>query len=655
MTNITSAFVCNRTEEMGDDLYRDFIFPPFFDEIQIENARKTVAIVGGRGCGKTMLLRYLSYHSQFSEHNQGLPEELPFIGLYLRPDTNYLNSFAGDGGDKEWWIRAFEHALGLLIAEEMIASLEALNSSPERVQRYGGLDELDFSDLTAFDPMFPSNFTDTLKYIRRKRIEFRTWLNNCSEQKRPTLFPMRELLEEIVRVFRDSLKYLSNCTFGVFLDEYENMRLEQQKFINTLIKFYSPPVVFHIAMKRNAMITRETLGNEQIQIPADYRAIDIESLMEDHFTVFAAELFFFRLAKQGIQLEGLPIDSYNLTTRDGILDRSTEAYKEKVVSRIKEIFPGKSYREIAQLVLKDSTLKNRLRNLLEEGLKLKNASHIDVSKFLRKEAAAESVVSGALLNQKTQNVEHVLRQLDIAANGEISDFHSTKKDWTNNYLVGTLFWLYHPLPRPCPLYAGFSTYCSLSRGNIRHFLELCYLAVKKVDFYADDTPFVVSVDTQASAAREASQIFLDEINRSGTKGNKMSEFARALGRVFQLSQRRNSQSEPEITHFSVHNTLENEPELRELLAEAEKWSVFYTVKETKVKSVRYEGKDFVLNPIYAPFFRISYRKGRKLDLSVEELVILSGRDDQQRTRFLKEFERRWGVTDNTEAPQIEMF
>ena len=45
----------NRAEEFGHDLWQDFVIPPYFMELEILHSRKPSIIVGGRGCGKTML------------------------------------------------------------------------------------------------------------------------------------------------------------------------------------------------------------------------------------------------------------------------------------------------------------------------------------------------------------------------------------------------------------------------------------------------------------------------------------------------------------------------------------------------------------------------------------------------------------------------
>lgn len=97
MNTIRQAFVRNRAEEFGHDIWDSYVLPPYYPNLGLEHARKSVVLEGGRGCGKTALLRYLSYNTQFSLHRAVLPDSATKnIGLYLKADTQYFSAFAGD-------------------------------------------------------------------------------------------------------------------------------------------------------------------------------------------------------------------------------------------------------------------------------------------------------------------------------------------------------------------------------------------------------------------------------------------------------------------------------------------------------------------------------------------------------------------------------
>ena len=91
----------------------------------------------------------------------------------------------------------------------------------------------------------------------------------------------------------------------------------------------------------------------------------------------------------------------------------------------------------------------------------------------------------------------------------------------------------------------------------------------------------------------------------------------------------------------------------DFLKEAVKWSVLFESKATKQKS-EYEPEniDYVLNPIYAPFFNISFRKKRKLELKTEEAIcLIRGSYDEVRD-LLRRFSKAWDVEPQQVSPSL---
>src|SRR6476646_6816496 len=82
----------NRTEELGYEVWKEYVLPPFFCNLTIGDTKKPRIIIGGRGCGKTMLLRYLSHESAFSKSRLRIDKDaLSHIGLYWRSDTQFAS------------------------------------------------------------------------------------------------------------------------------------------------------------------------------------------------------------------------------------------------------------------------------------------------------------------------------------------------------------------------------------------------------------------------------------------------------------------------------------------------------------------------------------------------------------------------------------
>ena len=101
---IHTACTKNRAEEFGFDVWEHFIIPFFFDRLDLADTQKPTLVIGGRGCGKTMLLRYLLHDTTFSTKNP-LVHKAAFarIGLYWKADTQFASALTGRGIPQDVW------------------------------------------------------------------------------------------------------------------------------------------------------------------------------------------------------------------------------------------------------------------------------------------------------------------------------------------------------------------------------------------------------------------------------------------------------------------------------------------------------------------------------------------------------------------------
>ena len=145
--------------------------------------------------------------------------------------------------------------------------------------------------------------------------------------------------------------------------------------------------------------------------------------------------------------------------------------------------------------------------------------------------------------------------------------------------------------------------------------------------------------------------FLNEIPSSGPYGDRLHSFVFRLGSLLALSHRRPSQSEPEQSHFAIVKAAAPiSARDMQFFNEAEKWSVIFQEEETKVKKeVKVISFEYVLNPIYAPYFNITYRKRRQMGLTQEDLEILIHGTFDTVNALLKRFSKQWFVDDSADT------
>jgi hypothetical protein len=426
------------------------------------------------------------------------------------------------------------------------------------------------------------------------------------------------------------------------IDEYENLAPYQQRIINTWLKHSEPPLIFNLAMKRNGFKTRATEGMEALSDIHDYRDVDIEDFdLDREFPTFAAEILLLRLRLAGVNAAG--IDPEVLRDPAELSARRASGYVNQVTSAVRRIFPSVTHRELAAAVFADVSLLNRLGERTAKALAAHRGEGHSVDDFVRPGLPEASIIAPALLSRDSLSADDVKEELDRLEGGRPNKFTGTT-DWIHNNFIGCYLQLFDGLVRPCPFYGGMATYCLMSRGNLRHFLELCHQALARSGS-GNGGVEAVSVEMQAEAAREVSADLLTEVRSFGPQGNNLHTFLLRLGSLFSLSQRRSSQSEPERTHFSI---LGGEFQIGEgevsFLSEAVKWSVLFEVKGTKKKyDSDPEGVEYVLNPIYSPYFHISYRKRRKLDLPPSDATTLISGSYESVRQLLRDYQRRWSV------------
>lgn len=601
----------NRAEEYGLDIWRDFVVPPYFKGLSLQQTRKPMVIIGGRGCGKTMLLRYLCFETQFSPERESFDNDaIKRVGLYWKIDTQFAKTMSRRDTDEITWSNVFIHMGVLELGLNIINSLIRLKESKFDIPEKDCLLNIKFNELRGFNPSIPTNISEVRDYLKFSLHELQTWIGNYDKITMPRLYPIT-FLSSLISIIKEQVHFLKHTDYFVYIDEYENLLPIQKKVVNTWIKHSEPPLVFNIAMKRNGFDIRETVGNESIVNIHDYREFDIEATLETYHDTFACEILFLRLIRADTAFEkDIPININDLfMTDDEIIEyRKSKEYKNIVTKKAKEFFPGKSQKQLAEDIIKDETLRNNLQKLVKEAL-FRRGSSYTYDAFFDPNYPEASVVNFVLLNRKSIIDNELFNEFNNLKNG-IENKYTNKTAWIHNNTIGCVLYIYSKLGRLCPFYAGFESFCSMSRGNIRHFLELCFQSIAQ---YGEEfkNSREIPIKLQSAAAKHVSTNMLNEIKSLGNKGNALYTFVIRLGTIFEYCRNNPSQSEPEQNHFVISdNTSE---ETMSFLNELEKWSVIYVDKITKIKGDEF-GSEYILNPIYSYYFYISYRKKRRITL-----------------------------------------
>lgn len=619
MTNQINASILAKTraEEHEADVWGEFFIPPYFDQLALATATKSVYITGKRGCGKTMLLKYFDYHTAFSKRRDHIPSsEINHVGIYWRVDTQFCSSLNHRGIEEGEWHVVFESYFGLVIAIELLHAVKAIAQSAFQDFDEQKLSSLTFPSAADYMDGAPTGSDNLLRYLESLRRKFTTWVSNVKAMERPVLPPGRHFILSLVDDLRKRPE-LSAISLFVYVDEVENLVPYQRHVLNAFLKHSQRPLIVSFTSKEHPS-DNQTSGPESINATHDYRLLDLDNFLEiGKPTPFFAEVF---LGNSDIAAK---ISSPRLDivrSHDRLAERQEPAYQREVIGIMRKRFPQATDKQIAARALQIPTLKEILIRRVSRALK-DRGTKLAVEDFMFEGAPPEAVVTlPALLNRETLLPDVVLTELRRFASEGKGPFETT---WIHNNLFGAILELYRPFARECPLYSGFDTLGTMANNNLRNFLILCYKTLEVAELRDEpEEPF--SVDIQCRAAYDASEQLIKEIRTFGRSGEQLRVFVLRLGNVFKALQASPAMSEPEQNQFTI-NSGGRALQVDELtfIAEAVRFGILVEQQETKSKSgIGLDIVDYQLNPIYAPYFQISYRRKRKLEISVEQFHIL---------------------------------
>lgn len=207
---------------------------------------------------------------------------------------------------------------------------------------------------------------------------------------------------------------------------------------------------------------------------------------------------------------------------------------------------------------------------------------------------------------------------------------SKYKQWLHNYGMAAIFLMCRDYKQR-KRYFGFDTFIQLSSGIPRFFIQLCFYSfdyARQADGFTFGTESTLSVSSQDRAAYQLSHNKVDEIDTYPPVGHKLKRLALVLGRVFEQLHKRPNIGEPETNHFYTdYDSLS--PSAREAIDSGVMWAVFQPKPLTKIKSSgQHRAVEYHLNHVYAPYFQISPRKKRRLDIkSIDFDVLVDGEQD----------------------------
>jgi len=570
---LTSAFGGYRAEWLREQLFELFTEPSYFPEMRDE---RPCILVGGRGTGKTTVLKGLSYEGQFAFAGKDVSKisSWQYYGLYYRVNTNRVTAFRGSERTEEQWVPIFGHYFNLILCDLILEFASWYQLQTGTAVNISTLAHAEIAASLHTQPV--DSLKELTEQLQLKRIAFEASVNNIADENSMQLSLQGAPVEILIKAF-DKNPAFHGRSWYFLIDEYENFEPYQQQVVNTLIKHSGQHYTFKIGVKELGIRRKNTLNeNEQLISPSDYVLIDIaEKLKGSQFESFAL-----KVCNDRIKLTAAEADS-NLTD-------------------IRELLPSLGETQGLRVKLIDA--------LPSEREAIDSLSDLELY-FLAGWAEKEKV------------------SLEVAFKERLANRKSWDERFGNNK-HGLLFALNRGRRGIRRYYAGWSVFVLMASSNIRYLLELVDQSLQLHFIEGQDLRVPVPAETQTKAAQQVGKKNLAELEGLSVYGAKLTKLLLSLGRVFGQMAAEPFGHAPEVnqfhlTDFSVADLVDESLECKALaLLESGimhlallRWPGNKLGAESETKDY-----DYAVHPIFSAFFVFSHRKKRKMILSPKDLI-----------------------------------
>ena len=590
LEKLNAMFGTYRAEWLNNKIFKFFAVPSYFAELK---GNRPCVLQGGRGTGKTTVLRGLSYKGQWALCNQDINvfDSNDFVGIYLRFNTNHTHAFEGAGADRRQWQRIFAHYLNLLICKEILQFVEwHKNIAPDDEELSRQACKLIAATLNLEGGI--NTRIELYEEIELSMYKFQAAINNIADGMTVKL----SMQSEPINVLTQKLVELSQFDekmFYIMMDEYENLTDDEQEVVNTYLKHNNKRYTFKIGVRELGWRVKNTLNpDELLTSMADYALIPIEDNFyknEKLFVDFATEV-----CEQRIQ---------------ALMEGESENYK------IEQAFAPLSYEDEA-ILLKVESHKNYLavKDYLEH-----KGKKLDLTPLYM-------FTLGYWAEKESRSVEDIVTEYETQ-----TAFWNQRYD---NYKYSMLFKIRSGRGSGLKkYYAGWSTILKMANGNIRYVLEMVYHSYLK--HLSNDLGFETPVPPrlQTEAAYDVGGIMLQDLEQEAKNGYKLSKLVINIGSFFNQLATDSGNTAPEITEFYIEEEIT--PEVDEYLKSGVMHMAFIRMPNTKNSGIG-ATKDFLysLHPAFAARFVYSFRRKRKIVITNNDFMSLTVSHKQLTERVL---------------------
>ncbi len=575
-------------------------------------SRMPMFLLGGKGSGKTHLMRYCSAPVQAARHSGDVAQAAVadgYLGIYVSLDALNTDKFAREEPVEEYWSIVFNHYFELWLATALLATIRdcARSTSLDFQEQAFVAAVIELFDIAP--AVMPSDLNALHDHLTRTRKNIDSVVNNSRLRgERPVFditFSPGRLAFGIPELVSRHAPALGDVLFVYLIDEVENLTADQQRFLNSLIRYRRGSATIRVGGRLYGMKTLETTGSgEPIRSGAEYERVVLDELLrEQHeqYDVFVRSLIAKRLERVGYAAAAQnKVDSYfeqldardNWRSADGLLPKPKDSqlapYHRKLAADLRN-----------SLGLDEPTITGII-----------DAIQVPDHRFLEKAAAFQFRKSWPGIRDDAialaVKVGDQARALALGDRNAGADLASLISYFSSDILAQ----LFHDYGRRLP-YAGFGTMVELSQGITRNLLINLKHIFRRSRF-AGEEPFisgVISIKSQSDGVRDGASWFWEDA-QPPSGGLQVRDAVESLAVLFRTVRLSHSPSECALCAFSVPWDSLSENSRRTLIV-AENWSYLVKLQEgRRAKNSKRIDPLYQLGPMLAPRWEVSeHRRG----------------------------------------------
>jgi hypothetical protein len=585
-------------------------------------------LVGGKGGGRTHLLRHCSYALQRLRHTSDESQSIftdGYVGIYFRCGGLNSSRFSGKGQDADTWATVFAYYTEVWlgrVAVELLAEVlqnEAVAASTAEVAKFCS------SVRALFDVELPDGeggSGDTLSALLLSMREVQRSLdiaiNNAGISGTLDVeigaSPGR-IVFGIPTAASSTIGSLSGIAFAYLIDEFENLTEEQQRYVNTLIREKELPTNFLIGSRLFGLRTHLTLSaGEENRLGSEFDMVKLEDAYRNQshgYRAFCTDIVRSRLRESGVEIgeKGRLSDFFARPADDapdvesrsifhcrehGISEPSDAPWIVKLRGQLSSSGYGHQAEEVSRrLALGSSPLHSKFGTFL----------------LYREWAGGSDPLESA------RQIEVKLSSL-AAGEGVDEKLVTTYKHYRHD--------LYAQLVDDLRLqqeYSGFNDFVMMS-GYLPRNLLVVLKQVTRWSLFRGERPFTggrVSVVAQTEGVREASSWFLGDSRGLGRIGDDTESAVRRLGSFFRQMRFADKPVEVSCITFSTDRSGLTEEAARCLDQAVSHSLILEIARGRKDKNSRVLHRKYQLNPMLAPLFDLPLALRGSTKLSAVEM------------------------------------